>query len=168
VREYRDFIKSNYYTAFIKWGNYCVGVNAVNPSRYLDWLLKNNIRVDTWAQDTNYDRYLGEYLRSEDALDAVYRTIEWSISYGEEQGIRPQDVLRFGNTNQLMGAVTKGKLSAWALYNSRSGHEFLDRLLPEQIGFLNDYIDPVQWNILFKRHNTRVAEVKDILERAGW
>jgi hypothetical protein len=38
-----EFIKSSYYTAFIKFGNYCVDAKVINPSRYVDWLLKKNL-----------------------------------------------------------------------------------------------------------------------------
>lgn len=168
TKEYKDFIKSNYYTAFVKWGNYCVGINAVNPSRYLDWLLKNNIRVDTWSQDSHYNKYLSEYLRYEDPLDALRRTVEWSMDFADDQGIRSQDVFRFGNTNRIIQAICNGKVSPWVLYLSKSGHEFLNQLLPEQVTFMNDYIDPTQWNIIMRRYPERVSEVTEILKQAGW
>ena len=166
-RDYKDFINSIYYTAFIKWGNYCIGIKALNPARYLDWLLKHNVKVDSWAQDKNYDKYIVEYLRTEDPLDALTRAIEFAVEYSEEAGIRYQDIFRFGNTNRLINAITSGKISPWVLYKSQSGYEFIKGLMPEQVNFLSDYIDPVKWNITFKRHPEKVKDVTVILKKAG-
>jgi hypothetical protein len=38
-KTYEEFIRSAYYTAFVKFGSYCVDVNLLNVSRYIDWLL---------------------------------------------------------------------------------------------------------------------------------
>ena len=35
-----EFINSPYYTAFCKFGTYCVDSKVIHVSRYVDWLLK--------------------------------------------------------------------------------------------------------------------------------
>ena len=60
-RTYEEFIKSAYYTAFVKFGTYCSDANVLNVSRFVDWLLKNQIKIDTWNTDTNYTKFLVEY-----------------------------------------------------------------------------------------------------------
>lgn len=167
-KEFKDFITSNYYTAFVKWGNYCHSIDAVNPSAFLDWLLKNRVPLDQWPKDTNYNKYLIEQLKTENHLDAINRAFDWAQQYGLEAGIQPQHCLIYGNTNRLIAAVTNGRLSPWVLYHSKSGHEFLSGLLPEQSNFLLDYIHPVNWNIIFKRDPAPVSEAQQILAAAGW
>ena len=56
-KTYLDFIKSSYYLAFVKFGHYCVNVNAINIARYADWLLSNQIKIDKWISDTNYTKF---------------------------------------------------------------------------------------------------------------
>ena len=75
-----EFIKSAYYSAFLKFGNYCVSINCINIPRFCDWLLKNNIKLDNWCQDTNYTKYLIEYLKIEDPLDAIARSVAVAVS----------------------------------------------------------------------------------------
>ena len=70
-KTYLDFTKSSYYLAFVKFGHYCVNVKCINISRYADWLLKNQIRIDKWTSDKNYTRFVTEYLREENPLDAI-------------------------------------------------------------------------------------------------
>lgn len=168
VRTLDDFISSNYYTAFVRWGNYCHNIDAVNPSAFLDWLLKNQVPVDQWATDTNYDRYLIQWLRTENHLDAVNRAFAWADNYSTELSIPANHCLLHGNTNRIIMAVTKGRISPWVLYHSRSGYEFLSNLIPDQERFLLPYISPENWNILFRRYPESVSEVRQVLEVAGW
>ena len=65
-RTYEEFIRSAYYTAFVRFGTYCVDASVINVDRFADWLIKNQVRVDTWNSDTSYTKFLIEYLRSEE------------------------------------------------------------------------------------------------------
>jgi hypothetical protein len=167
-RTYEEFIKSAYYTAFVKFGNYCVEINALNISRFTDWLLKNQIKIDTWCTDSTYTKYLIEYLRIEDPLDAVARSVETTITLAESAGILSKDVLRYGNSNRICHNITIGKISPWLLYHSDSGKKFLDNLSEPQVAMVIDYINPELWAIKFKRELENVKQVKEILNLAGY
>ena len=84
-KTYEEFIKNPYYLAFIKFGLYCVEIKCINVSRFSDWLLKNSVRIDNWRQDSNYAKFLCEYLRIEDPLDAIHRSIEITIEKAEAE-----------------------------------------------------------------------------------
>jgi hypothetical protein len=167
-KTYEEFIRSAYYIAFVKFGSYCVDVNVLNVSRYIDWLLKNQIKIDSWCQDTNYTKFLIEYLRIEDPLDAVARSIETTINMAEVDRILSKDYLRYGNSNKICYAITTGKLSPWILYHSASGKEFLDKLDESQIKMVIDYLNPELWAIKFKREPEKVDEIKSLLTMAGY
>ena len=108
---YEEFIRSAYYIAFVKYGTFCVDINALNIPRFTEWLLKNQIKIDSWCSDSTYTRYLIEYLRHEDPLDAIARSIETTIEKAEKEGIRSCDYLRYGNPNSICYQVTLGKIS---------------------------------------------------------
>ena len=168
TKTHDEFIKSAYYMAFVKFGNHCVSINAINISRYVDWLLKNQIKIDTWTSDVTYTKYLIEYLKTEDPLDGIARSVESSINLSEAAGILPKDILRFGNANRICYEITKGKISPWMLYQSNSGIEFLDKLTPDHTKMIIDYIDPEKWAIKFKREPENVRTVKEILAHGGY
>ena len=167
-KTFEEFIRSAYYTAFIKFGNYCVQINCINVSRFADWLVKNQIKIDSWCTDTNYTKFLIEYLRLEDPLDAIARSIESAIELSEIETIQSKDVLRYANKNRVCYAVTTGKISPWMLYQSKSGVEFLSSLDSTQEKLIMDYINPEQWAIKFKRIPDKVIEVKELLSAAGY
>jgi len=167
-KTYEEFIRSAYYIAFVKFGSYCIDVNVLNVSRYIDWLLKNQIKIDSWCQDSNYTKFLIEYLRIEDPMDAIARSIETTINLAEVERILSKDYLRYGNSNKICYAITTGKLSPWILYHSASGKEFLDKLDESQIKMIIDYLNPELWAIKFKREPEKVDEVKSLLTLAGY
>lgn len=167
-RTYEEFIKSAYYTAFVKFGIYCSDSNVLNVSRYVDWLLKNQIRLDTWNTDSNYTKFLIEYLREEDPLDAIARSIETTQKLAEVESVLTKDVLRYGNKNRICYSITTGKISPWMLYQSESGTKFLDELDNTQVKMIIDYINPELWAIKFKRTTDKVNEVKELLGAAGY
>jgi hypothetical protein len=167
-RDYMDFVKSSYYLAFVKFGIYCSEVNVINVSRYIDWLLNNKIKIDIWTSDTNYTKFLVSYLREEDSMDAVARSIETMIDLASIDKIPAKDVLRYGNRNKICYAITTGKISPWVLYHSDSGKKFLDELDATQIKMILDYINPELWAIKFKRSAETVQQVKGLLNEAGY
>ena len=167
-KTYEEFIRSAYYTAFVKFGTYCVNVNVINVSRYADWLLKNQISIDTWTKDTNYTKFLIEYLRSEDPLDAIARSIQTTIDLAQIEQIQSKDYLRYGNVNKICYEITKGKISPWILYQSDSGLKFLDTLNEAHIAMIIDYINPELWKIKFNREPENVQQVKELLNAGGY
>jgi hypothetical protein len=168
LKTHDDFCESPYYRAFVKFGRYCVGVRAVNPARFTEWLLKNNKKIDHWCRDTVYTDYLLDYLRIENVNDALSRAIEFSIDWSEQSGNPAHDCLRYGNTNSMVYAVTAGRVSPWVLYNCESGQKFLSELDATQIAMVWPYIDSEVWMKKFSDYIADQEYVKDILQKAGW
>ena len=163
-----DFVKSSYYLAFVKFGHYCVNVKCINVNRYADWLLKDQIKIDKWTSDTNYTKFVIEYLREEDPLDAIARSIETTIKISKDEGIESKDGLRYGPVNRICYEISKGNISPWVLYQSESGLKFLSLMDVTQQQMVLDYIDPERWAIKFKRDADRITEVKELLTQAGF
>lgn len=167
-KTYVDFAKSAYYIAFVKFGHYCVDIKCINVSKYADWLLKNQIKIDSWCSDKNYNLFLIQHLKDEDALDAVARSIETTINFAKEENLQSKDYLRYGNRNRICHLITNGKISPWMLYQSVSGIEFIEQLDEGQQRLVIDYINPEQWAIKFKRYPEVVTQVKELLNAAGY
>lgn len=167
-KTYVDFTKSAYYIAFVKFGHYCVDIKCINVVRYADWLLKNQIKIDSWCSDKNYTTFLIDYLKTEDAMDAIARSIETTMVIAKDSGIKTKDCMRYANRNKLAYAVTTGKISPWMLYQSESGVDFLSNLDESQQKMIIDYINPEQWAIKFRRNTEMVTQVKELLNAAGY
>ena len=168
AKTFDDFADSPYYKAFVKFGRYCVDTHVINPPRMIDWLLKNNKKIDNWCSDRIYTEYLLFYLPSETVDDALARAVEYSMDWHDKTGHPAHDCLRYGNTNAICYAITSGRVSPWAIYNSESGQKFLSELNTEQVSIVWPYINSDVWQKKFKEYHKDQLYAQEILTKAGW
>ena len=168
LKTFDDFARSPYYRAFVKFGRYTQQIRAINVPQFVEWVIKQNKKIDHWCKDSIYSEYLHQYLRLENVGDALARTIEQSISWQEETGYPSHNYLRHGNVNALCYAVNTGRISPWVLYNCDSGQEFLEKLNNEQIAMIWQIIDSDFWSRKFKDYPADTAYSQDVLSKAGW
>lgn len=170
LKSYADFATSPYYNAFVKWGRHMVAIRGVNPTAFLEWLLKNNKKIDHWCRDEYYVTYLHEYLRREAVQDALERALKEMQDYADEHeelrgGFR--DYFRYANANRVCHHISTGRISPWVVFNSQSGVEFLEDLTEEQVQIILPWIDPDHWQRKFRDYVADTEWVKEILTSAG-
>ena len=170
LKTYEDFVSSPYYNAFVKYGRYCQSIRCVNFTNFLDWLLRNNKKIDHWCKDSMYTEWIHEYLRKEAVQDALERALKEMQTYADDH---PElrngftDYFKYGNSNRVCYHISTGRISPWIVYNCDSGVEFLDGLTEEQIQIILPWIDPDFWQRKFKDYLADTEWVKDILQKAG-
>jgi len=169
-KTYIDFAGSTFYKAFVKFGRHLVDIKVVNASAFIDWLLKNNKKLDHWCHEKHYAEWLFQYLRKEAVQDALERSLremqDYADSNQELQG-NFVDFFRRGNSNRICQYIANGRISAWVVYNCPSGIAWLDTLNEEQIAIIISYIDPDFWQQKFKNYVADAEWCKDILKKAG-
>ena len=168
LKTFDDFADSPYYQAFVKFGRYCVDIRAISPARFIEYVLKQNKKIDHWCRDNIYTEYLLDYLRVENVNDALARAIEFGINWQEQTSNPAHDCLRYGNSNAMCYAITTGRISPWVIYNSESGQKFLSELTSEQIAMIWAYIDSDYWMKKLQDYPADQEYTKDILKKAGW
>jgi hypothetical protein len=168
LKTFDDFARSPYYRAFVKFGRYCVAIRAVNTARFIDWVVRQNKKIDHWCRDSIYTEYLVEHVRSEAATDALGRALETAIDWSDQTGNPDRDYLRYGNDNVICHAVITGRTTAWVLYNSDSGMEFLARLNTDQVAMIWSMIDADFWQRRFQDYPADTEYVREMLRKAGW
>ena len=170
MKTYSDFVDSPYYRAFVKFGRHLVSIRAVNPKTFIDWVIKQNKKLDHWCQERVYLEYLQQYMKKEAVQDAVERALLEMQVYADEHeefnnGFR--DYFRYGSANRIVHHICNGRVSPWVVYNCDTGIEFLDRLSEEQIGLVMPWIDPEFWQRKFKDYLADTEWAKTVLKEAG-
>jgi len=168
LKTFDDFARSSYYRAFVRFGRHVQAIRAVNPQRFVEWLLKHSKKIDHWCQDRIYDEYLIDYVRQEAVADALSRAVETALEWQERTSNPSTDYLRFGNDNVICHDITRGRVTSWVIYNCASGQEFLSRINPEQVAMIWPWIDADVWQRRFRDYPADQALAQEILSKAGW
>ena len=170
LKTYEDFVASPYYMAFVKFGRHLVAIRCINTGSFIDWLLKNNKKIDYWTKDTMYSEWMREYLKKENVKDALERALKEMQDLADEDSRlegKFNDYFRRANTNRVCQHIANGRISAWIVFNCASGVEFLETLNEEQLGMVIEWIDPDYWQRKFTDYMADTEWTKHILQQAG-
>jgi len=170
LKSYENFVASPYYNAFVKFGRYCQSIRCINFVNFLDWLLKNNKKIDYWCKDSLYEEWMHEYLKREAVQDALERALKEMQNYADDHPELKNgfsDYFCYGNVNRICHHITTGRISPWIVFNCNTGVDFLGNLSEEQIAIVMPWIDPDYWQRKFVDYVADTEWVKDILQKAG-
>jgi hypothetical protein len=166
-KTYKDFCESPYYNAFVKFGRHLINIRAINTSKFIDWVIKSNKKLDYWCKDVFYQEYLFEHLRKEATQDALERSLKTMTDWAEEKNSVFNHYFLYASANRIVHDITTGRISSWVVYNCDSGIAMLDKLSTEQIELVFPYIDPDHWKRKFMDYYADTEWVKHILKEAG-
>ena len=170
LKTYEDFVASPYYMAFVKFGRYLVAIRCINTGSFIDWLLKNNKKIDYWTKDRMYSEWMRDYLKKENVKDALERALKEMQDLADKDsrlGGKFDDYFRRANANRICQHVANGRISPWIVFNCASGVEFLETLNEEQLSMIIEWIDPDYWQRKFKDYMADTEWTKHILKQAG-
>lgn len=164
---YRNFMDSQYYSAFMKFGMHIRDLNAVEPARFIDYVIKNNLPIDKWTHDFVYEQYIRDLTRNESPEEALERNIllmkEWSIQTSEPW----YEFFRKINPNLGTMWIKNGRISPWVLYNVDSSVDFFERCTPEQLSMIKSFASPGPWKIKFNKNPDSCEFIRTTLRDGG-
>ena len=141
-KTYEDFVKSQYYEGFVKFGRSCVTNEYLNPEQFAEWLIKEGKKLADWHKDS---------------LD----------SWGKENNKPWQDYFKEVTSARAVHDIRSAKISPWMIYLCRSGDDLLVKFSDEQVKMIEHIIDATFWMKQFANNKEEVAEVKNACEVAG-
>lgn len=162
-----DFITSNYYEGFVKFGRSCIRNEYLEPEKFAEWLIKNGKKLKDWSSDALYDEYLLEYVKKESGIRALERNIIYLSSWAEENNCQWQEYFIKVTPARAVYDIRSAKISPWLLYLSETGDHVLNNLNSEQVKMIEHIIDAPFWMQLFTKNKEEVREIKKTCEIAG-
>lgn len=166
-KSHEDFIQSQYYTGFTKFGRACVFNEWLYPEKYAEYLIKNSVKLTDWTKDSTYDKYLLEYVKKETGLRAMERTIVYLSEWQKESNVHWQEYFKVVSSNRAVHDIRACKISPWVLYLSQTGDQLLTRFNDEQIKMIDHVIDANFWMSVFQKNTEEVDEVQETCRLAG-
>ena len=165
-KSFDDFVKSKFYLGFTKFGKHIININAVNPEDFIDFVIRNSVKLDRWCSDSVYETYIQELNRKESADRAVERSILLMQKWGAEYDRPFNRFFKEVSKPLAIHYITSGRLSPWAIFNCDSGTELIDSFSDRELIIINGYLEPHFWT---RKFNTRIEDVqfvKMILKKA--
>ena len=166
-KTYEDFTKSPYYNAFVKFGSFICNVNPLYPDKFIDYVIKSGVKLDHWASDSLYDKYLYDIIKTEPVESAVQRTVNHMMDWGDTSGAQFNHYFNYVNINRSVQDIRNGKITPWILLNTKTGKELLSKYSDEQLELIAPALDIPYWSRKFKQVPADVALVKEICKEAG-
>lgn len=167
TKTYTEFVDSSYYAAFIRFGTYCIDLSIDNPATYVEYLLKNQVKLDRWTKDTEFNGWIKHRLKNETPDRAAERTIIFMNEWAEKNNKQWYEYFDAINANRAVFDICSGKISPWVLYSSEKAQKMIDGFNEEQVKMVIDYIDPDFWHRKMKVYPAEFAWVETMLSRAG-
>jgi hypothetical protein len=165
-KTYEEFMNSNYFTVFTKFGRYVEHINAIESHNFTEFLIKRNVRIDDWTKEAWYEEWIRELTRREEPMKAVERNILLMEQWGREHDENWIDFFRKVPTPKATEWIRKGRISPWLLYCG-VGQSLFDRMSDEQLGLVKEWINPLYWTAKIRDRKEEVDQIKTILREAG-
>lgn len=165
-KDWQDFAASRYYSAFRKFAQYNVDIKCVNVNAYLAYLLKNHIALDRWCRDGVYEEFMLAWSRTEPAWDAIQRSLLTAADWADQSQSDPAHYFRYATDSRVISDIVRGRISAWLIYASSDGINWLQSLLPEQQRLIYDWIDPEYWQGKIQSE-TDWKDIQEMLTKLG-
>jgi hypothetical protein len=165
-KTYADFVDSQYYNAFVKFGSFLNNVQPLYPEKYIDYVVTSGVKLDHWARDELYEKYVLEFILKEDVHTALERSIQTMVEWADENKAHWNSYFNYINPNRAVWHIKDGKISPWLILNCKSGKEMLSKFNDEQLSMVYHVINPEHWAMRFKRLPRDVQLVKDVAKES--
>ena len=167
-KTYEDFVGSPYYNAFVKFGSFISNVRPLYPEKYIDYVVTSGVKLDHWARDSLYEKYVLEFILKEDVTTALERSVKTMMDWAEEnEPAAWNHYFNYISLNRAVWHIRDGKISPWLLLNCKSGKDMLGKFNNEQLEMVYHVINPEHWAMRFKRLPNDVQLVKDVAKESS-
>jgi len=163
----QDFIVSPFYTEFVKFGNYLAILKPIHSDQYIDFLIKNSVKLKDWIKDDIYYLYIDDLLKKEPAESATERTILEIVNWCEKNNEEFSEFFNKISPNEAAHLIKIGKISPWVLYLSSSAENLINNFNEDHSKMIGQIIDPGFWMKKFKNNNEDVEYIRTLLEKAA-
>tara|TARA_B100000902_G_scaffold85063_1_gene89438 strand:- start:2328 stop:3032 length:705 start_codon:yes stop_codon:yes gene_type:complete len=139
-KEYKDFVDSQYYTAFVKFGAYCLNTKVIDQEQFTRWLIKNKAKLKDWPTDKMYLLFVQDHVKRESVERALERFVEHASAteYFETFWESASGYL-------IADWVEMGKISPWLLISSNRAQTALETMPAECMTRIANCIDADYW-----------------------
>ena len=166
-KTYAEFCKSPYYNAFVKFGSFVSNVKPLYPDNFITYVINSGVKLDQWASDALYDKYVVEVIKTENVDTALTRSINHMIQWADSNNSAWNHYFLYVSLSRASYDIKDGKISPWLILNSPSGKSLLKKLNDEQLSAISVVIDPIYWMNKFKKSQSDIEMVNHVVKESN-
>lgn len=160
-----DFIRSQFYNAFTKFGRHVLELRIKTPEDFIDFVLKANQKIDKWTSEVLVEEYIKQKQAHESWETGLEKTILTMQNWAARENSHWSDYFDRIGTPELVHEIRLGHISPWVLYNSKKANQALMRLNEEQVSLIEEMLDPKRWKRRMLREKEETETLKKMLEQ---
>ena len=139
-KEYKDFVDSQYYTAFVKYGNYCINTRVIDQEQFTRWLIKNKVKLKDWPTDKMYLLFVQDHCKRESVERALERFVQHAST------TQYFDTFWESASGYMIADwVEMGKISPWIIISSKRAERAIGAMPNECVNRIANCIDADYW-----------------------
>ena len=139
-KEYKDFVDSQYYTAFVKYGNYCINTRVIDQEQFTRWLIKNKVKLKDWPTDKMYLLFVQDHCKRESVERALERFVEHASATDYFDTFWES-----ASGYTIADWVETGKISPWIIISSKRAEDAIGEMPNECVSRIANCIDADWW-----------------------
>ena len=167
VKTYQEFCASTLYSAFVKFGSWSIENQVQEYQALVDYLLRNNVKIDRWCDVNLYNQYLVDLLDNENSEQAIKRSLDTITTWARDTGNEWTSFFGKCHPNVIINWIRSGRISPWLLYNSTTAIGFFEKCSDEQLLMIQEAASSRKWKIRFLRRKEEADAIQDCLKAAG-
>jgi len=158
-RKFEDFVGSKFYSSFVKFGSYCVNVGVIDVDTYIHWLIKNSVKLNKWASDEMYMKFVQYYLKKE----RVERALERFVIHASKTTYF-DTFWETASGYLIANWVETGKISPWVIMCSDRAKAAISKMNKEQLDKVAANLDVDYWVRKIQKNPSDEKWVREIID----
>ena len=140
-KEYKDFVDGQYYTAFVKYGNYCINTRVIDQEQFTRWLIKHKAKLKDWPTDKMYLLFVQDHCKRESVERALERFVEHASATEYFDTFWES-----ASGYTIADWVETGKISPWIIISSKRAEQAISQMPNECVNRIANCIDADWWS----------------------
>jgi len=167
IKTYQEFCASTLYSAFVKFGSWSLENQVQEFPALVEYMLKNNVKIDRWCDLNLYKEYLNNLLDNEKSEQALKRSLDTISNWARDTGHEWTSFFATCHANIITNWIRDGKISPWLLYNTPGAVNYFERCSPEQLALIQETANIRKWKVRFLRMKQEADSIKECLASVG-
>jgi len=166
-KTFDEFIRSQYYTDFVKFGKYLVDLNPVDAEKFIDYVIRNGVKLSFWTKDRTYDTFLKEYMQKELVGKALERTITEMMKWAEANDSHYSKFFQECDPNEAAWLLRGGRISPWAFFLADTSKDLMRRMNADHERLVASVMDDKFWQKKLTSNKEDTLFAIEILNKAN-